>query len=399
MNIFVIGKFNTEAFGSHIAETLETMGHSVTRHEIGVHQNSTATVLRKRLRQATASIYDLAKQLRGVRARETRVLLDVAKRARADLVIVTHDFLLPDQVRDLRDATGASVVLWFPDHIARFGKAFFLNAPYDALFFKDPYIVHTLRRDLQLSVYYLPECCNPRYHTPVPLTDSDRARFQCEITTAGNLYPNRIAFFSRLADYDVKIWGHPPALWLDTSPVRQMLHSTFVAGPEKAKAFRAAKIVLNNLHPAEIWGVNTRAFEIAAVGGFQMVNWRLGTAQLFEEGREIVSFSDHVDLRIKLDHYLHADTERAQIAEAASARALRDHTYERRLGVLLRTMTEGSGGYPMPDLGTTYGSELSSSKLRDGAARLSRPGGEDSLHAKSARTALHNCDVFGRPRP
>jgi spore maturation protein CgeB len=73
---------------------------------------------------------------------------------------------------------------------------------------------------------------------------------------------------------------------------------------ERVRAFRGAKIVVNNLLYTEMWGLNARCFEAAGAGAFQMVDWRPGLAQLFEDGPEIVRFSGAPNLRTKIAHWL-----------------------------------------------------------------------------------------------
>ncbi len=114
---------------------------------------------------------------------------------------------------------------------------------------------------------------------------------------------------------------------------------------QKAKAFSAAKIVLNNLNPGEIWGINCRAFEIPACGGFEMINYRKGLSQLFEIDKEIVSFNNYNDLIEKIDYYLANDTDANAIAEAGRIRAHKDHTYTHRLQLLLKTVFENAKGF------------------------------------------------------
>jgi len=61
-----------------------------------------------------------------------------------------------------------------------------LLAPYDAIFFKEPHVVNNLRATLDLPVYYLPECCNPRWHRPTV-----RAGTEPYLVIAGNMYASR----------------------------------------------------------------------------------------------------------------------------------------------------------------------------------------------------------------
>ena len=117
---------------------------------------------------------------------------------------------------------------------------------------------------------------------------------------------------------------------------------------DKARAFLGARIVLNNLYYGEIWGLNVRTFEAAGIGAFQMVDWRLGLDQLFEDGKELISFRGMNDLQEKVDVWLNRSEERLAIANAGKRRAHADHTYRLRLSLLLDTLAQRTNGFPMP---------------------------------------------------
>lgn len=349
MNILVIGNFHTESFALHIAETLEDMAHIVLRFEPGKkarHITNDKFLVLKKARNTFEGLIANTEFVRKKQLQEINNLLN----AKVDLTIVTHDFLYPNQISDIKIKTKAPIILWHPDSISNLGKYFFLNAKYDALFFKDPYIVYSFNKDLNLNSYYLPECFNPRYHKKVNLDKIDLEKYGCDITIAGNFYPNREAFFRNLIDYNIKIWGPPAPLWLNITEVKKMLMNEMVFYEDKAKAFLAAKIVLNNLHPAEIWGINCRAFEIPACGGFQMINYRKGLNQLFEIDKEVISFNNYDELIKKIDYYLSNNSERAAIAEAGRIRAYKDHTYTVRLQLILDTIFKNAIGYEMPGI-------------------------------------------------
>ena len=348
-SVLVIGRFGKESFGGHIASTLEAMGHPAIRFDPGVPVATAESRLVRRAQQARRVLVDMLEQFPWYRRTVQRRLARACADARIGLTIVTHDFLWPSEVRRIRELTGTPVVLWFPDAASNFGRAWFMLAPYDALFFKDPFIVRQLRTFLKTPVHYLPECFNPSRHVyDEPLTAGELATFSCDICTAGSLHANRIAFFSNLAEYEVQIWGSPPPAWAEPGPVHRMYQGRYVADQEKAKAWRAAKIVVNNLYVTEVWGLNARAFEVAGIGAFQLVDWRPGLSQLFEDGKEIVTFRNVGELREKIDYYLPRDAERHRIAEAGKRRARAEHTYQHRLRTMIDCVFGDGGGYPLP---------------------------------------------------
>jgi len=349
MNILIIGKFYSEGFGLHIAETLTDMGHQVRRYEPGIKSGRLGGRFGHRLDQVRSFIYSATDNLPKIRAWRMGALMETVERAPLDLVLVCHDFLWPSEVSEIKRCSGAQVALWFPDPLVNFGRGYFMNAIYDALFFKDPYIVYTLREVLRTPVYYLPECFNPKRHR-LPEGEQPGPEYACDIATAGNLHSWRVAFYSHLIDYDVKMWGQSAPLWLPTGTIQSMHQGRVVLNEDKARAFLSAKVVVNNLHYGEIWGVNVRTFEAAGIGAFQMVDWRPGLAQLFEDGKELVSFSGIADLKEKLDFWLPKDEERREIAVAGKHRAHSHHTYRHRLDLLLATLAGQEHGYPLPRL-------------------------------------------------
>jgi spore maturation protein CgeB len=341
MNILVVGKFYAESFACHIAETLSDMGYTVGRFEPGISYGKPGTRWSHYWRQVKSVFHEIYTRLPQYQQQQTQQLLRAAMHCQPDLILSCHDFLTPAQVELVKRATSAKVAMWFPDAIVNFHRAMFLMAPYDAIFFKDPYIIRVLRDELgKQTAHYLPECCNPKYHYPVSLTAEDEITYGCDITTAGNVHSVRAALFEHLKEFDCKIWGLPPPHWLKSETIGRMVQNKYVVKEEKSKAFRAAKIVLNSTHPGEIEGTNVRTFEVAGAGGFQLANFRPALTDLFIPGEEIETFRSVTELKDKIKFYLTRPAERFKIAEAGAKRALCDHTYQIRLTQLLSLVFE-----------------------------------------------------------
>lgn len=347
MNILVIGKFYTEGFALHIAETLVDMGHGVRRFEPGFGAGRIGGQFGHRLNQIHGVLYSATDSVPAMRAHRMRRLWQVAEQGQLDLAIVCHDFLWPSEVAELKRRSGAQVAMWFPDAFVNFGRGFFMNAPYDGLFFKDPFILSALGDVLKSPVHYLPECFNPKRHWVADAELHHDPVYECDITTAGNLHSWRVACYKHLSDYHVKLWGNPAPLWMPTGPLAKMHQGRGVYNQEKARAFRGAKIVVNHLHYGEVWGVNVRCFEAAGAGAFQMVDWRPGLSNLFENGKELVTFRSSADLKQKINYWLPREEERNAIGQAGMLRAHAAHTYRHRLTVLLDTLAGRELGFPV----------------------------------------------------
>jgi len=248
-----------------------------------------------------------------------------------DIVIVTPiDAIPPATVRALRGGNASAKVFGvFSDSISNFGRGHFFLADYDALFFKDRYVVDKLRSKLGWRhAFYLPQACDPEVHRPADLDDRERAIFGADLTIAGNTHAFRAAQLAPLMKYDLKIWGARPPRWLD-HPIVRCHQSREVFGADKSRAMCGAKIVVNANHYTEIAGTNKRTFEVAAMGAFQLTDTP-ALADVFQPDEEVASYDTAADLIEKVDHYLARPEERARMAARARDRALREHTYAHR---------------------------------------------------------------------
>ena len=84
--------------------------------------------------------------------------------------------------------------------------------------------------------------------------------------------------------------------------------------------------------------VNQRVFDVPICGGFLLTDHRRQMEDLFEPGREIISYQDPGEIPELVRHYLPREAERRRVTEAARARILAEHTYDLRLASLVRTM-------------------------------------------------------------
>lgn len=258
-------------------------------------------------------------------------LVRIASAFAPDLVIVTHMATLPPRVVSaLRSGNRRAKVLGvFSDHIADFARGNFFGADYDALFFKDHYIVDKMRRKFGWThVHYLPQACDPELHRPVEMTQDERRKYECDITIAGSMRYDRAARFVPLLGRDLKIWGPKAPRWFE-HPIETHMQNRVVTGDEKCKAMLAARIVLNANHFAEIAGTNKRTFEVAAIGAFQLTDTP-ALADVFDPDREVAQFDSAAEMVEKIDFYLARPELRAEMSARSRARALREHTYAHR---------------------------------------------------------------------
>jgi spore maturation protein CgeB len=237
---------------------------------------------------------------------------------------------------------GVTTVLWFVEDYLRFTYWRDSAKYYDFVFTiqKDP-AISQIKSAGAGEVHYLPTACDPAVHGPLSLSAQDKARWGSPISFVGAGYYNRQQAFASFAELPFKIWGTE---WPTCRPFDGMLQEQGrrLSPEEYVKIFNATDININ-LHSSnerddvDPYGdfINPRTFELAACAAFQLCDERSLLSELFEPGKEIVTFRDKADLREKIDYYLSRPEERRVIAERARQRVLRDHTYEGRIKQML----------------------------------------------------------------
>ncbi len=187
---------------------------------------------------------------------------------------------------------------------------------------------------------YLPLAADvTQYHPLQPEAVGEQYRSELSFIGAG--YHNREVFFLGLYGEDFKIWG---AEWNPRHPLWKCVQNDAARtdSDQNLQIFNGTTFNLNLHSSSHLAGVDTegdfvnpRVFDIAASGGFQLVDRRSLLEELFVEGSELVVYDDIEDLRNKIEYYRQHPGEREEIANAGYQRVMRDHTYTRRMEQLL----------------------------------------------------------------
>lgn len=106
---------------------------------------------------------------------------------------------------------------------------------------------------------------------------------------------------------------------------------------EVSQVYSQSRLVFNTSIAGD---VTMRVFEGAACGALVLTDSVAnGLGELFEAGREIVTFTDDADLLAKVRYYLAHEAERAAIAARGQRRTLAEHGYTHRMRQLMETVT------------------------------------------------------------
>ena len=259
-----------------------------------------------------------------------------------DLVLALAQAPLGERALKAIGRAGALSAFWFVEDRRVFPYWKEIAPHYDHVFaIQDGEGLAEMRAAGVSRVDYLPCAAAPDVHRPLALSPHEQREFGSDVSFVGAGYRNRRHAFRRFLDLDFRIWGSD---WEGAADLGGNLQrdGLRISSEDSVRIWNASKVNLN-LHSSTYCDgvdprgdfVNPRTFELAAANAFQIVDHRSSLADCFAPGREIVAVDSVDAMKDATLHYLERPEERAQIAELGRARALRDHTYERRMESLL----------------------------------------------------------------
>jgi spore maturation protein CgeB len=252
--------------------------------------------------------------------------------------------LVPPVLAEVR-RRGVPSAFWFVEDHRLFGYWKELIGAYDYFFtIQSGAFLAEAERLSTGHVAYLPCAADRAVHRPLALTAAERDELGAPVGFVGAGYRNRRLAFRSLLDLGLRIWGSEwgGAGVLDAAVQRD---GARIATEEAVRIFNATAVNLNLHSSTYVDGVdprgdfvNPRTFEIAAAGGFQLVDLRGLLPPLLRPEVEVATFADAAELRDRVRHWLAHPAERTAIAAAGRARVLAEHTYRHRMETLLETI-------------------------------------------------------------
>ena len=107
------------------------------------------------------------------------------------------------------------------------------------------------------------------------------------------------------------------------------------------KAFKLSRINLNISLKAIQTGIPLRVFDVLACRGFLLTNYQEEIALNFEDGVELVMYSDVADLVAKAEYYLKHEDERLAIADNGYEKVKKVFTFDRQMEKILNELNAG----------------------------------------------------------
>jgi len=263
-------------------------------------------------------------------------ILAKAKSYKPDLIFVLKAKDIHISVLEKLRAIG-KVANYYPESFDHWNRIKMIAPHYDYFFNCDPEIVRRLRKIGCNNGYYLPFSADIGSDAVPP--DFNQKKYA--ISFVGSFMPirytQRETILSQIKDLDLHIWGNKA--WLDTS-----LKDCYRGRPSDEKMldiYRQSKIVVNIdlMKGVKGTGVNLRPFEVTSCGAMLLNHDdRKDIFNLFEDGKEFVSFKGPEDIRQKVERYLNHEDELKTIAQAGFEKTKREHTYARRIQEALKIM-------------------------------------------------------------
>lgn len=106
------------------------------------------------------------------------------------------------------------------------------------------------------------------------------------------------------------------------------------------EVFAGSRINLNFTIPNIKTGLPLRIFDVLGAGGFLLTNFQPELPQYFENGKDLVWFTNERELTEKAGYYLTHENEREQIARNGQKKVRCFHTYRKRIQQMLEIMEQ-----------------------------------------------------------
>ena len=234
---------------------------------------------------------------------------------------------------------------------------------FDIIFSSFPHFVEKFRK-MGVTSYYQPLAFDPRVLEKV--RESQKIH---PVTFVGGISPSHgkgYQLLEKLAELlPIDIWGYGAASLPGNSPIKKRHHGE-AWGLDMFSLLSQSGITINrHIDVAENYANNMRLFEATGCGALLITDYKDNLNELFEIGKEIVAYRSTEECVALVKYYLNNPKEAEEIARAGQARALRSHTYTKRMeqtGEIferhLRYKRE-KGSIPLPDMSKiSYGHTL-----------------------------------------
>lgn len=331
MRIAIIGSKKEDSMESNLKDAFVHAGHDCTIFDLDKKHNKIDVTIDKLLRTYSDK-YDRS------------VFTKLANRVNEynpELVVCVYRFIHPVFVKNVK-LPNRKVIHINPDALTTFEYQQIFASDYDVWFTKDPYIVHFMRDNMHLNAYYYNEAFSIRNHKKPDCPKQEMEQVvDIDVMTYGTMYPYRVNMLKQVlnAGIDLKVFGVIPHRFYN-GELDKSYQNKYITGVEKSKILYGAKIVFNQMHYAEIEGVNCRFFEVNGSGAFQISDYRPILHELLPVDPDLVSFKTIDEGISKIKYYLEHPEERYEIADKVYRHFISNYSYDNLVKYILEKSFE-----------------------------------------------------------
>lgn len=148
----------------------------------------------------------------------------------------------------------------------------------------------------------------------------------------GPRWGDAMNMFERISEkYNFRLYGE--GLFLDNNfPALKRSHYGPLYGLDVYRLYSNSKIVINrHILASSNYANNSRMYEATGMGALLVTEMRENLSEMFEPGKEVVTYESPEEALEKIDYYLKHESERKKIAAAGHERTLKEHTYKNRM--------------------------------------------------------------------
>jgi spore maturation protein CgeB len=259
----------------------------------------------------------------------SKILIQEVGRFKPDVVWVDGGFLLSkNAIQKIQKRFKCQVIHYTPDSLTAPGKS---NICMSSAISAYDITVTTKEQDMHIynnlgakRVIFSLQGYDPDIHKKIKLSESDKIKYNCDVSFVGQYMTDRAAAMEYLVDNsDVKlsIYGTGWDGKFVSKNLRKVFHGPAVAD-DYAKVVSGSKIILGFLNNKVKDLFTTRTFEIPACNGFLLAERSLMHEKLLIEGLEAEYFSSNKEMLYKINQYLNDDIKREEIASNGHKRVI-----------------------------------------------------------------------------
>lgn len=311
-NLLVIGTFQDDSLESFFSDALKKYGN-VVKHDIG---SNIIVKYRQQIIIAFPFVWSFYLKMK----------LSKMYNYNFDIIFIIMRDLPLSNLKDLKNNhPNSKIVNINPDQMTTIGNMTSLSNLYDLVFLKDKYLGEKMINVGAKNIRYWLECYPQKWNNIIlDYVPNDN------IVILGNIYYYRHLFIeSLICNYKVKnlkIYGKSDKHVRSLKKNYQI--EDYIYGKEKLSIIRSSKIIINNLHFAEITSANNKFFEIAGIGGFILTEFSSDIYSILPEKLRILIWKNMDELNDKIKYFINNPKEREELRIELNNYAKENFTYD-----------------------------------------------------------------------